>query len=166
VESDARDWPRQPLRALVAHIVTAYHQPLREELPRLRAMASTVARTHGDKAPHAARLHAILGELSQDLLAHMWKEETVLFPAIEAPEINGRQPFPIAPRIAMMENEHDHAGALLAEVRSLTGGYDVPEWGCAMVRALYHGLAELELNMQAHVHLENNVLFPRALGNA
>ena len=62
-----------------------------------------------------------------------------------------------------MENEHEHAGALLAELRFMTDGYQVPEWGCATVRALYYALAELEASMHVHVHLENNVLFPRAL---
>jgi regulator of cell morphogenesis and NO signaling len=95
----------------------------------------------------------------------MRKEEMVLFPAIEALEAgDARRPFPNAAPIAVMEDEHDRAGALLTELRSLTCGYEVPEWGCATMRALYYGLAELEAAMHVHVHLENNVLFPRALG--
>ena len=163
---ETRDWLREPLSALTEHIVTAYHQPLREEVPRLQAMATRVARVHGDKAPYLARIEAIVAELSTDLLAHMSKEELVLFPAIRASEVNGGQPSRIAAPIAVMEHEHDHAGALLAELRSLTDGYQVPEWGCATVRALYHGLAELEASMHVHVHLENNLLFPRALQGA
>jgi regulator of cell morphogenesis and NO signaling len=62
-----------------------------------------------------------------------------------------------------MEEEHDRAGELLAELRRETGGYLVPEWGCATLRAFYQGLAQLEADMHVHVHLENNILFPRAL---
>jgi regulator of cell morphogenesis and NO signaling len=97
----------------------------------------------------------------------MRKEELVLFPAIEALETSDVSPaIPIAAPIGVMEDEHDHAGRLLDELRSLTDGYEVPAWGCATVRALYYGLAELESEMHVHVHLENNVLFPRALGLA
>ena len=161
--TEARDWSRESLRALIEHIVIAYHQPLREELPRLQAMASKVARVHGGKAAYLARLETTVAELSADLRAHMWKEEMVLFPAIGALEADGRQPFPIAVRITVMEHEHDHASTRLKELRLLTDGYQVPGWGCATMRALYHGLAELEASMHLHVHLENNVLFPRAL---
>ena len=62
-----------------------------------------------------------------------------------------------------MEFEHDHAGELWADLRRTTGGYAPPEWACATMRALYQGLAELESEMHVHVHLENNILFPRAL---
>jgi regulator of cell morphogenesis and NO signaling len=162
--TDTRDWPREPLRALIGHILTTYHQPLREELPRLQTMAAKVARVHGAKAPQLARLEEMLVELSTDLLAHMRKEELVLFPAIDAVEVGHvHAAIPIAVPIAVMEAEHDHSGRLLEELRSLTDGYEVPEWGCATMRALYHGLEELEAAMHVHVHLENNVLFPRAL---
>ena len=161
---ESHDWSSEPLRALIDHILTTYHQPLREELPRLQSMASKVARVHGGRASHLTRLEAIVGELSSELLTHMRKEEMVLFPAIDALVADAaRVPMSIAAPIAVMEDEHDQAGALLAEVRSLTDGYQAPEWGCATLRALYHGLAELESAMHVHIHLENNVLFPRAL---
>lgn len=160
---EPHDWSSESLGALIDHIVTTFHEPLRDELPRLQAMATKVARVHGTKASHLMRLDAIVGELSAELLTHMRKEEMVLFPAIEGLEEGAaRVGMPIAAPIAVMEDEHDHAGALLAELRSLTDGYVPPEWGCATMRALYHGLAELESAMHVHVHLENNVLFPRA----
>lgn len=164
-DSDVRDWSREPLAALIDHIVTTYHQPLREELPRLRGMASQVARVHGGKAPRLGRLDEAVAELAADLLAHMQKEEAVLFPALGALDAgDARTAIPLAAPISVMEQEHDHAGQLLAELRSLTDGYAVPDWACATVRALYHGLEELESAMHVHVHLENNVLFPRTLG--
>jgi regulator of cell morphogenesis and NO signaling len=164
VNVDSHDWSREPLGTLIEHIVTSYHRPLREELPRLQAMASKVAQVHGGKTPYLTRLDIVVAELSADLLAHMRKEEMVLFPAIDALEAGRLEhPFALAAPIAVMEDEHDQAGVLLAELRFLTGGYHAPEWACATVRALYHGLAELESSMHVHVHLENNVLFPRAL---
>jgi regulator of cell morphogenesis and NO signaling len=164
VDSDTHDWLQEPLGNLTSHIVTTYHQPLREELPRLQGMAVKVARVHGGRAPYLGRLDTIVAELSADLLTHMQKEEMVLFPAIDALAQGAvGRPFPIAMPIAIMEKEHDHAGSLLEELRVITSGYQAPDWGCATLRALYQGLADLEAAMHVHVHLENNVLFPRAL---
>jgi regulator of cell morphogenesis and NO signaling len=162
--SDGRDWSRTSLRALIDHILRTYHHPLQEQLPRLRALASKVVQAHGAKAPQLARVEAIVADLATDLEMHMRKEEMVLFPAIETLEAGAPHlPIPISAPITVMENEHDEAGAMLAELRFVTNGYRVPEWGCATWRALYDGLAELESEMHVHVHLENNVLFPRAL---
>jgi regulator of cell morphogenesis and NO signaling len=162
--SEQRNWSREPLRTLIRYILTAYHEPLRQELPRLEAMASKVSRVHGAKASHLGRVDAIVAELAADLRSHMRKEELVLFPAIDALDAGApRSCMPISPPIVMMEHEHDHAGDLLEELRRITNGYEPPEWACATLRALYHGLEELESAMHVHVHLENNVLFPRAL---
>ena len=163
-KSQDRDWQHEPLHALVAHIVATYHDALREELPRLEAMAAKVARVHGSKAPHLARLNTIVSELRDDLSAHMDKEEMILFPAIVERE-SGVSPHSMAlsAPIHVMEHEHDRAGDLIAEMRRITNGYVAPEWGCQTFRALYHGLEELESSMHVHVHLENNILFPRAL---
>ena len=166
-EEESLDWSQKSLSALTRHIVRAYHEPLREELPRLESMAFRAARTHGAAAPLLASIEALVGDLSSDLQAHMHKEEVVLFPAIEAIEAAPHRPvFDISRPVAVMEHEHEHAGVLLAELRRMTGEYVPPSWGCATVRALYQGLAELDATMQVHVHLENNVLFPRALALA
>jgi len=103
-------------------------------------------------------------ELAADLRAHMRKEEMVLSPAIKAIERGPGGPrAAISAPITVMEHEHEHAGSLLAELRAVTEGYAPPSWACQTCRALYHGLSELESTMHVHVHLENNVLFPRAL---
>jgi regulator of cell morphogenesis and NO signaling len=162
--AESRDWSREPLRALIRHILQTYHEPLREELPRLESMAFRVARTHGAGMPQLQRVEAIVSGLAAELQAHMHQEEVALFPAIEAVESANHRPLvDLSGPVAVMEHDHDRAGALLAELRAITGGYAVPEWGCATFRALYEGLAELEAAMQVHVHLENNVLFPRGL---
>ena len=159
-----RDWNTAPLHDLIEHIVATYHEPLREEMPRLEAMAVRVARVHGQKAPRLLdRIEHIVGELSADLTEHMRKEELVLFPAIRDIEKGASSRVPLDAPIRVMEWEHDRAGELLAELRSLTDGYVPPEWACATARALYQGLAELEASMHVHVHLENNILFPRTL---
>jgi regulator of cell morphogenesis and NO signaling len=158
-----RDWARESLDSLVGYILATYHEPLREELPRLQAMAKKVAAVHGDMDPRLTRVSAIVADLSADLHAHMLKEELVLFPAIKALDAGATTPVRIDAPIHVMEHEHDRAGALLAELRELTDGFAPPAWGCATLRALFHGLSELEASMHVHVHLENNVLFPRAL---
>ena len=164
---EQRDWAREPFGALIDHIVTTYHDTLREELPRLEGMASKVSQVHGATAVYLARVEAIVRELATDLRAHMRKEEQVLFPAIRALETHeGLAPLRLSTPIDVMEQEHDHAGALLAELRRITEGFVAPAWACQTFRALYHGLAELEASMHVHVHLENNVLFPRALERA
>jgi regulator of cell morphogenesis and NO signaling len=165
--ADERDWNHEPLQAVIDHILSTYHEPLREELPRLESMATKVSQVHGAKAAYLVRLEAIVSELSAELRSHMHEEEVVLFPAILA--LEGGQcclGVPISAPISVMEDEHDHAGALLSELRTITDGYAAPEWACGTVRALYQGLAELESVMHVHVHLENNILFPRALALA
>jgi regulator of cell morphogenesis and NO signaling len=163
IRGEERDWPSEPLGTLIDHVLSTYHAPLREELPRLEFMAAKVSRVHGANAPYLVRLHAIVTELSADLRDHMRKEEIVLFPAIRMIESGHRPPVAISAPITVMEHEHDRAGALLSELRTITDGYQAPDWACGTFRALYHGLAELETAMHVHVHLENNVLFPRAM---
>lgn len=161
---DQRDWREAPLADIIDFIVATYHTPLREELPRLGTMAAKVLKVHGAKDERTlSRVDAIVRELSADLIQHMWKEEQVLFPAIRAGEAGTAPMMPIDQPIVVMEHEHDRAGELLAELNRITDGYTVPGWACATARALYQGLAEFESTMHLHVHLENNVLFPRAL---
>lgn len=160
-----RDWAKEPLPALIDHILATYHAPLGEELRRLESMASRVANVHGSRASFLHTLEKTVLELSSELRGHMRKEELVLFPAIRS-IVAGESAMPVSAPIQVMQDEHDDAGALLADLRRLTGNYEAPEWACGTFRALYAGLAELESEMHMHVHLENNILFPRALGKA
>jgi regulator of cell morphogenesis and NO signaling len=162
------DWSNASLTALIEHIQRRYHQPLREELPRLRAMLDKVVSRHGDRMPdRLLPLHKTFDRLQAELLGHMAKEDQVLFPCIVALE-NGTPPsMPnvgawITSPISVMEAEHDDAGAALAFIREVTDGFAPPDWACPTFRGLYYGLAQLETDMHVHVHLENNVLFPRA----
>jgi regulator of cell morphogenesis and NO signaling len=163
------DWQAESLISLIRHIQATYHAPLRAELPRLGAMLARVVQRHGDRFPNVMQLQQVFDDLQNELLAHMSREDTVLFPAIAAAEVRSREIAGgaesygwIAQPIDVMENEHASAGAALAAIRELTGGYVPPADACPTFRGLYYGLSELERDMHVHVHLENNILFPRA----
>ena len=163
------DWERSSLTALIAHIQGRYHERLRRELPRLEAMLAKVVERHGDRLPGVLRpLQVTFDRFKRELLEHMAKEDAVLFPAIVAAEETvGRNEQPdgswgwIERPIEALMREHDFAGTALEAMRELTLGYVPPQDACPTFRGLYHGLAELHDDMHLHVHLENNVLFPR-----
>ncbi|MCH7798024.1 MAG: iron-sulfur cluster repair di-iron protein [Planctomycetes bacterium] len=156
-----RRWDEAPLEDLIEHILTAYHRPLHEELPRLEAMIRKVQSVHGEKDPERfAELLTVYLALKTELQEHMMKEEQVLFPMIR----QGRGAMANDP-VSVMMHEHDSAGRALRRVRELTDDYQPPEEACTTWRALWHGLAALETEMHEHIHLENNILFPRALAS-
>ncbi|MGM0577666.1 MAG: iron-sulfur cluster repair di-iron protein [Myxococcota bacterium] len=152
-------WDDKPLGELIDHILASHHRPLDEELPRLDQMVRRVVTVHGDKDPE--RLHDLartFTALREDLTPHMMKEERVLFPWIQSGD--GRtagQP------VQVMLYEHESAGEMLDRLRELTDGFQPPQGACNTWRALYAGLDELDTSLREHIHLENNILFPRAL---
>jgi regulator of cell morphogenesis and NO signaling len=152
-------WDEAPFEALIEHIVTVYHGSLREELPRLESMARKVCETHRDKEPEMLpELLSVYVGLKAELDEHMMKEEQILFPMIAR-----GQGFMADAPISVMEHEHDSAARALRRLRQLTNDYRVPAEACTTWRALWHGLAALEEALHRHIHLENNILFPRAL---
>jgi regulator of cell morphogenesis and NO signaling len=154
-------WGQAPLEDLVQHILVAYHGPLKEELPRLESMARKVLEVHGDKDPETlSEVVEVYAGLKAELSQHMVKEEQILFPMIE----QGQGAMAGGP-VSVMKDEHDSAGAALRRLRDLTKDYQVPPGACNTWRALWHGLAALEESLHQHIHLENNILFPRALGS-
>lgn len=162
------DWRNASLRDLIRHIVRTHHEFLKLELPRLNERMRKVVAAHMDKDPRTIQaLAGTLGALSEELHMHLQKEETILFPAIERMASGGPMGQTcfgsVANPIAMMEHEHDSAGAALAAIRRLTNNFTVPEWACNTARALWLGLEELEADLHMHIHLENNVLHPRAI---
>jgi len=153
-------WDEAPVEDLIRHILVTYHEPLKEELPRLEAMARKVHEVHGEKDPERFRsLLQVFLALKDELDQHLLKEERILFPMIQA----GQGATAGGP-ISVMEHEHDSAGAALRRLRELTGDYRVPEEACNTWRALWAGLEDLERALHEHIHLENNILFPRVLG--
>lgn len=162
---DHSDWQRAPLGDLIAHIQGRYHAPLREELPRLSAMMGKVSSKHGHRLPAIAQLQRTFESLHHELLDHMAHEDRTLFPAMLSLEAgDARLAADTSPEtLDRFEAEHQSAGAALATMRSLTNGYAPPDDACPTFRGLYFGLAQLERDMHRHVHLENHVLFPRAI---
>ena len=155
----AQRWDQAPLEDLIDYILVTYHQPLNEELPRLMQMMTKVLQVHGDKDPETlSELNSVFLALKYELEQHMQKEEQILFPMIR----QGEGPMAGDP-ISVMEHEHVSAGAALERINKLTRGYEVPEQACNTWLALWHGLAALEESLHQHIHLENNILFPRAL---
>lgn len=160
-----RSWTNLEPAALADHIVEAHHVYLKEELPLLDALAEKVLGVHGERHPELARVREIVHDLRADLEPHLMKEEQILFPAIHD-LVRGRQDFPfgtVANPIRMMLSEHDRAGELLEALRSVTGGYAVPDDACASYRSLYERLEAFEADTHDHIHKENHTLFPAVL---
>jgi regulator of cell morphogenesis and NO signaling len=160
-----------PVGRLIQHIVRVHHQRVRQELPGLAEMAHKLAAKRGDRAPELKSVEALAEELRADLFSHIQKEEQVLFPFISemAENTTVGTPSPhecfgsVARPISMMMQEHESAGRTMVELRRLTNGFEPPAWACATHIALYGGLRAFELDLEQHVHLENDVLFPRAI---
>lgn len=153
----APDWSAKSLDEIIDHLLQKFHEPHREELPRLIAMARKVESVHGEKetcphglADHLERMH---GELEE----HMQKEEQVLFPMLRA----GRGRMAFMP-IQVMEEEHQEHGKNLERLEELAQGFVPPPEACGTWSALFLGLAQLKADLMEHIHLENHVLFPRA----
>jgi regulator of cell morphogenesis and NO signaling len=169
IEEDCR-WLTCPLSELADHIVEKHHAYSRKQLPVLVALGTKVRSRHGENRPELARLLEFIQAIEQELTIHMFKEERVLFPLIRQMEtVEGAyiaDPHSVDmllnPIRRMME-DHDDAGALLRAIRSITNDYQSPNNGCASFQALYAGLKEHEEDLHRHIHLENNILFPRAL---
>jgi len=151
---DPTDWRKAPVDALIDHIIETHHVYLKTELPRLGAMLEKVVAAHGAAVPAIAE---VFEPMKAELEAHLMKEEMILFPLIRS----GR-PGAMGP-IRVMLAEHDSAGEALERLRAMTGGYRAPSEACNTWRGLYAGLEELERDLHRHIHLENNILFPRAL---
>lgn len=165
------DWSRAPLSALIEHIVATHHAFTRNEAQRIAKLLAKVRSVHGERHPELRTLESSFAKLERELTLHLFKEEQILFPYIaqlEAAEA-GRSPLPhgcfptVAAPISMMEFEHDNAGNALRELREIGGGYVPPADACISYRTLYQAMAEFESDLHRHIHLENNILHPRAL---
>jgi regulator of cell morphogenesis and NO signaling len=165
------DWQKEPLGDLIFHIRTTHHQYTREAIARLGPLFDKVCSVHGERHPELFELRAIFQGLAQELTTHLMKEEMVLFPYVERMEESVLQNEPILPApfgtvqnpVSMMEHEHDSAGNALRALRASSDDYTAPPDGCVSFQTLYKTLAELEVDLHQHIHLENNILFPRAI---
>jgi regulator of cell morphogenesis and NO signaling len=168
---DTEGWKGRPLAELIAYIVAKHHGYVRQETPRIQGLLTRVLAKHGPTHPEIAQIDELFSAMTQELSTHMLKEEQVLFPYVERMEaaLLAGQSVPVAffgtvkRPIATMVAEHDDAGALLSRIRSLSNGYTAPPGACPTFLGLYKGLEEFERDLHHHVHLENNILFPRAV---
>jgi regulator of cell morphogenesis and NO signaling len=166
-----KNWTAESLADLAAHIVNTHHAYITREMPRLNLLAAKVVSRHGDSRQELGDIQSRLAELGEELIAHQGKEEVVLFPYIGKLERfksgNGAMPRScfgsIANPITMMTKDHDFVGDLMAEIRKLSQDYTPPAGACPTFRAFYAGLQEFEQDLYRHIHLENNILFPRAI---
>ncbi|MGD0939382.1 MAG: iron-sulfur cluster repair di-iron protein [Terracidiphilus sp.] len=166
-----RDWSQESLEDLVGHIVATHHAYVKRELPRLAELAQKVVNRHGSVRDELPELQSLLSTLDTELTQHLAKEEAILFPYIVQTERaqNEEKARPdacfgtVSSPIAMMMQEHDAAGSLLAKIRRLSNNFTTPEGSCPTYHAYYDGLREFELDLHQHIHLENNILFPRAI---
>lgn len=151
---------------LADYIVNEHHAYVRESLPVLRAFTHKVARVHGGAHPELIHIAVLVEELAQEMEAHMAEEENVVFPHIKSlftpSDASGSAGRSLRELVEEMESEHDHAGALMREIRRLSADYTPPDGACNTYRASFAKLEEFEDDLHRHVHLENNVLFPKA----
>jgi regulator of cell morphogenesis and NO signaling len=168
---DVETWTNKSLETLIAHIVATHHAYVKRELPRLAQLAEKVVNRHGATKSELPMIAASLAQLDDELTHHLAKEETVLFPYVTSLEQSTSHETPkpqscfgtVANPIAMMTREHDAAGTLIAEIRRLSKNFTAPEDACPTFQAFYDGLKEFEQDLHQHIHLENNILFPRAI---
>lgn len=171
VPEEQHNWQADSMMALINHIVEKHHTFTKEELPRLEKLINKVCAVHGEQHPELLRLKVLFLNLKDELDPHLMKEEQILFPYITNLEMAfvNQTAAPHAffgtvnNPVRMMNIEHDTAGDLLREMREITSDYTVPPEACMSYRALYHALTEFEADLHQHIHLENNILFLKAI---
>ncbi len=166
-----QEWAAGPLTDLVNHIINTHHNYVKSETPRLEALIAKVCGVHGKNHPELLEVQKVFRGLGGELSMHMMKEENILFPylirmeqTIQSGRHAGRPPFgSVENPIHMMMMEHDSAGEALRELRRLTADYAPPADACISYKTLYNALRDYETDLHQHIHLENNILFPRAV---
>lgn len=162
------NYNNQNLEELTQHIVEKHHEFVRRTAPVITAHLNKVARVHGQNHPEVVSVAHLFEKIKTDLEDHLIKEELVLFPYIRSLAADGTPPhhYPfnsVAMPVRNMMTEHEMAGEDMEEIRLLTGDYVPPEDACTTYRIAYKELEEFEADLHKHVHLENNILFPRAV---
>jgi len=165
------DLPSGSLAELIDHIVRTHHKFTRDEIARLQALLEKVCSVHGERHPELLSIRQVFSGLAQELTLHLMKEENVLFPYIIRMEEAVVQKDPVLPPpfgtvqnpVRMMMQEHDSAGGALRQIRAASSNFAVPADACISYRTLYQALEGFEADLHQHIHLENNILFPRAV---
>lgn len=171
VKAEDTNWVCAALAALTRHIRETHHRYVRESIPRVQALAAKVKTKHGAKHAELAEIESLFTRAAQEMIRHMQKEEQVLFPYIDAMEKAALGQGTVEPPffrtvknpVHTMMQEHDAAGELVEQIRKASSGYAPPSDACPSFQALYRELQQFETDLHRHVHLENNILFPRAV---
>jgi|SRR5579872_5409008 len=166
----SQHWEHVPLSVLCSHIVRQHHLFTRNEIDRLGKLLNKLVTRHGQNYPELVAMQSVFAKLAEEMRLHMQKEEQDLFPYIEELEKcveTGKVPSSasftnVENPIRVMMREHNDAGGLLRQIRTLSRNYQVPKDACPTFLGVYQGLLEFETDLHLHVHLENNILFPRA----
>ena len=165
------DFRQTSLQDLIDHILGKHHVYVRQELPRIQQLLTKVMARHGANHPELAITQRLFVQVSEELMSHMMKEEMILFPYITELEaaMNLGRPAPqpafgsVKNPVRMMEMEHEEAGNAFRQMAAASNHYTPPEDACDSYKALYAALKEFEADLHQHIHLENNILFPRAV---
>lgn len=159
------DWST-PL--LIDFIQQHHHRYVREAIPEIQGLLERICEKHGADQPFLKKLRQAFNLLAEELLAHLPKEEEILFPMILHFTAEGNKPADIYPRVeapvAVMEHEHESAGDLIKLMRSLTDDYSTPEYACPTYQYTFRKLREFDEDLMQHIHLENNIVFARVKG--
>jgi regulator of cell morphogenesis and NO signaling len=170
-EARASNWAKESVPGIIDRILKQHHAYVREESPRLQQVFAKVASKHGENHPEVLRARELFDQLAEELAVHLMKEEQILFPYILRMDESQLSKEPMPPScfgtvrnpIAMMMSEHDGAGELLKQIRKETGDLKAPADACVTFQSLYRDVLAFEADLHQHIHLENNILFPRAL---
>ncbi|CAK7029318.1 iron-sulfur cluster repair di-iron protein [Tissierella sp.] len=162
---DSKDinWQEAPISELVEYIINKHHAYLWDELPRISKLTTTILKVHGQSHPELSKVHKLFNTLKMELEEHLNKEETMQYPAIR--EYARTKSYADLERainiINELEKEHTGAGDILKELRIVTDDYKIPDDVCPTFELTYEKLQEMESDLFKHIHLENNILFPR-----
>lgn len=163
-------YEKMSLTQLTDYIVATHHSYVKKEMPAILGYLQKVASKHGGHHPEMIKVLEIFTAVKEEMEQHMQKEEVILFSGLkkaerqlaEGTEIIINNTYLLSP-IDIMEQEHDHAGNAMAEIRQLTNNYNPPPDACTTYKLSFAALNAFELDLHQHVHLENNILFPKAL---
>jgi regulator of cell morphogenesis and NO signaling len=161
------DYNSMSLTELSEYIVRVYHSTVKVNNPQIFNYVLRLASKHGDRFPYMKEVYEIFAEVKEEMEQHMMQEELVLFPRIKLLEMPDRSKLTdidalLAP-IDLMEAEHEVAGTMMMQIRKLTYNYEPPRDACTTHRLTLASLKAYEEDLHRHVHLENNILFPKAI---
>ena len=152
-----KDWSAE---FLADYIVYVHHSYVKQNLGIIGEFAEKVANVHGQHEPKVIEIAQLFSSISNELTSHLGKEEGILFPAIKAKEADHNFQFD-EKTLSLIKDEHEEVGVMIKKIQELSSNFTPPEWACNTFKALYFKLEEFTNDLYQHIHLENNILFPK-----